>query len=180
MKLNIKKYSFENMDEFTHKLRNEDKRNHMITKNMKWVMLVFTVLYSGIGLLDSDSLMRVRIGYLFAALGFALFAIIMWKLNKEYRSVDYGVPLFEMLTQVVVRYKLFHKKVVWSIAPVLCIDIGMVLMTLEGENIFRNIILQQALIFGTFSIGLTIGTMIWRKRQKPLRDAALEMLAELQ
>jgi hypothetical protein len=88
-----------------------------------------------------------------------------------------------MLKEAAKRYKLFQRKTILATLPVLLIDVGMVLITFDpGQpgSLLRTILITQALLIPAMGIGLFIGTRIWRKRQKPLRDAALKMINELE
>ncbi len=174
-----------NMEQFTKKIAKEDHRNQQITRNFQWLMWIIAPLYCGMFLVnpDPDLSWNERLGGLLYVIAFVLFALIFRKLNKEYRSVDYGIPVVEMLRQAVNRYKLFQKKVLWAIVPIIFTDAGMIFLTLEhtgSQNLLTHILTTQAIIIPAFAIGLTIGIFIWRQRQKPLRDAALRMLREIE
>jgi Ca2+/Na+ antiporter len=172
----------ENMQAFTHKLQKEDNRNKRLTKSMQWVLWVLAIMYVAIFNFDTHLTWHDRIGGIFYGIAFASFALIMRKLHKEYNTVDYGQPTNEMLKQAARRYKLFQKKLLWIIIPVIFMDVAMILVTYKhtANNIVKTILQTQALLLPALGSGLLIGILIWRKRQKPLRDKALTMLQELE
>jgi hypothetical protein len=176
---------FTNLNGFVEGLKHEDKRNWRMTRNVKWLMWLLAPLYAALFLLNpsKDILLTERIGGLCYALGFVLFALILQKFNREFKSVDYGVPVIEMLTQVTKRYNLFWRKIRLIVFPVLLIDAGMVLVLLNrfgSKTTFEVIVWVQMVLIPSLAIGASIGLFIWYKRQKPLRDAALAMLDELE
>jgi hypothetical protein len=176
---------FTNMDLFAENLRKEDVRNSKMTRNFQWIMWIFAPLYASIFLLNPDKgiMMTERLGGLCYAAAFIIFALIFRKFNIEYRSVDYGVPVVEMLTLAAKRYNMFQRKLLLIIAPILLVDIGMVMVCINhfgSKTLLEVILWVQALLISSLIIGLTIGVLIWRKRQKPLRDAARAMLKEIE
>lgn len=176
---------FTDMDRFIGGLQKEDVRYSRLTRNFQWIMWVFAPLYAAIFLLNPDKeiVMTERFGGLCYAVAFVLFALIMRKFNFEYRSVDYGVPVVEMLTFAVKRYNMFQRKLLLIIAPILLVDTGMVLVLVNHRGSFtitQTIVFSQIFLFSFILIGVVAGYLIWRKRQKPLRDAALAMLKEIE
>jgi hypothetical protein len=175
---------FTDMDRFVTNLQNEDVHYSRLSRNVQWVMWIFAPLYAGMFLLnpDMDTLWTQRIGGLCYAIAFVLFALILRKFNNEFNSVDYGVSVVEMLTSVAKRYRLLQLKSVMIIAPILLIDAGMVLILLNRfgtKNAIEVIMWVQMILIPSLLVGITIGIIIWRKRQKPLRDAALAMLKDI-
>ena len=176
---------FTDMDRFVAGLQKEDVRYSRLTRNFQWIMWVFAPLYAAIFLLNPDKgiVMTERIGGLCYALAFIIFALIFRKFNNEYKSVDYGVPVVEMLTLAAKRYNMFQRKLILIIAPILLVDAGMVLVLMNHsgmKSVNEVILLVQEILIPSLLIGVTIGVFIWRKRQKPLRDAALAMLKEIE
>jgi hypothetical protein len=172
------------MDQFIGKLQKEDKRNLLLTRNFRWIMWSLAILYAIMFIVRpfSTNTIYEHIGWSLYVLTFVSFGFIFNYLKKEYQQVDYGLPTLKMLENAAKRYKLFQRKVLLASAPVLLLDAGMVLVTFDNENpetLLRTILVTQALIIPAVGIGLIIGISIWRKRQKPLRDNALEMINEL-
>jgi len=176
---------FTDLDLFIGGLQKEDNRNLKMTRNFQWVMWALVLIYAIVFLIipDKEMIWSKRLGGLFYVLAFALFALVFRKLNSDYRSLDYGVSTVEMLKKAIIRYRFLHRKLSLIIAPILLIDAAMVLVLYHPElekNILQLIIQTQLLLFSSIGIGLIIGIFIWRKRQKPLRDAAKAMLKEIE
>jgi hypothetical protein len=173
------------MDQFIGSLQKEDIRYSKLTRNFQWIMWILVPLYAAFFLLNPDKgiAMTERFGGFCYVLSFAIFALIFRKFNSEFTAVDYGVPVVEMLTLAAKRYNMFQRKLLLIIAPVLLIDAGMVLILVNrfgAKSITELIIWVQFILLSSILIGGLIGYFIWRKRQKPLRDAALAMLKEIQ
>lgn len=176
--------SIDNMDQFIGKLQKEDRRNLLLTRNFQWIMWILALLYALLFVVRTFNTNTIyeNIGWSLYAVTFISFGFIFNYLKKEYQQVDYGLPTLKMLENAAKRYKLFQQKVYYAMAPILLLDAGMVLLTFDHENpetLLQTILITQALIIPAIGIGLLIGISIWRKRQKPLRDAALEMITEL-
>jgi hypothetical protein len=176
---------FTDMDRFVESLQKEDVRYSKLTRNFQWIMWILVPLYAAFFLLNPDKeiLMTERLGGFCYVLAFAIFALIFRKFNYEFTSVDYGVPVVEMLTFAAKRYNMFQRKLLLIIAPVLLIDAGMVLILANrfgAKSITEVIVWVQSVLLSSILIGAIIGYFIWLKRQKPLRDAALAMLKEIE
>lgn len=173
------------MSEFVGKLQNEDRRNMSLSRNMQWGMWILSIFYTVFFIVFPfhENTIYKTIGWALYVLTFLSFGFIFNYLKREYRRVDYGLPTLVMLKEAAKRYKLFQRKTILATMPVLLIDVGMVLIIFEpGQpgSLMRTILITQALLIPSISIGLFIGVIIWRKRQKPLRDAALKMINELE
>ena len=119
---------FTDMDQFVGSLKKEDVRYSKMTRNFKWVMWVFAPLYAGMFLFNPYGGVdwTERVGGLCYALGFIFFALILRMYNNEFKSVDYGVSVVEMLMLAAKRYNIFQRKLLLIIAPILLVDAGMV------------------------------------------------------
>ncbi len=182
MKTNNNNNKFPDFDTFVGGLQKEDVRNLKITRTFQPVMIILAVLYALVFQFDTEGGWEQRVGGICYAIGFLLFALIFRKFYKEYRDVDYGVPVVEMLTSAIKRYKMFQRKMLLIIAPVLFIDLGMILITvrIHDGDFTEAFWSTQMLLVPALLFGLVIGLIIARKRQKPLRDAALMLLKEIQ
>lgn len=172
---------FDNLDQFTQSLQKEDERNRKLTRNFQWIMWTLAPLYAVIFMIEPE--WKLRIGGLCYAAAFILFALVFRMLNKEYREIDYGQPVKILLQKAAIRYNLFQWKLLKIILPVIILDTGMVLLTLDrfgSKSIWESVIRVQLILLPALLIGFTIGSLIWRKRQKPLRDAARSMLREME
>ena len=176
---------FTDTEQFITGLKKEDTRNLRLTRRFQWIMWAFVLLYGTFFLIipAKDIILTQRLGGLSDALAFAVFALVFRKLYLDYRSVDYGVSTVEMLKQTIIRYHIFHRKILLIIPPILLVDLGTVLLKYDpakAENLSSIIVESQILLFSALGVGLIIGYFIWRKRQKPLRDAAKAMLKEIE
>ena len=165
-------------------LKRKDTRYLLMTGSFRWLMLGFAVLYSLIfiaGIIfnrpDID-----RFGFLFFSLGFLLFALLFKSLHKEYKSVDYGVSTMEVLRKAAGRYAFWQTKTYLTIIPVIFTAIGFSFTSQRGfpfEDQFMRVLIAFASIMLLLSCSAIIGYLIWRKREKPLRDKALAILEEM-
>lgn len=167
-------------------LKNEDLRNLRLTNRFQWMMFVLSPLYFilfVVGLLTDEPFYK-HFGMIFFAIAFLVFAFIFRKYNKEYRSVDYGLPTVEMLEKAVKRYNFWQRKTILAVLPVVLVDIGMCFSNFDPffgqEAEFLTRVLHiQAFFIPLMTVSFTIGYFIWRHRQKPIRDKAKELLQEI-
>lgn len=167
-------------------LRREDDRNMHLTNRFKWLMWIFAPLYFCFFLFllyEGESVLK-EIGFFFFSASFLFFAMVFRNLNNEYKSVDYGIPTTEMLRKAAQRYEIWQTKTAKAMFPAFLAAIG---VSLTSEEMIPNIDdtkIRIALAFGAYllllGVGFGIGYLIWRKRQKPLRDHALLLLTELE
>jgi len=185
MNNHLKNDALKYMDQFIGKLQNEDRRNLRLSRTFQWFMWGMSLLYAYVFIVrgwNGNTIYR-QIGWSLYVLAFLSFGFIFNYLKRSYQHIDYGLPTLGMLHEAASRYKLFQRKLILAITPILCIDAGMVLVTYDPtapESLLRSILITQALLIPSVSIGLIIGISIYRKRQKPLRDAALAMIRELE
>ncbi len=167
-------------------LRREDDRNQHLTNRFKWIMWVFAPLYFIfflIMLYEGESILK-ELGFFFFSVSFLFFALIFRNLNNEYKTVDYGIPVTEMLRKAAQRYEIWQTKTAKAMFPAFFAAIG---VALACQDMIPNIDDTTARIIVAFvvyslmlGIGFGVGYLIWRKRQKPLRDHALRLLEELE
>ena len=174
-----------NLDQLVEGLKKEDARNLKLTHNFKYLLFFLTpfyILIFGIAfVLEDDS--SKSLGPLLFGLGFLIFAFIFRDLNKTYKTVDYGVPTTEMLRNAAKRYELWQNKTYIMIIPVLLFCFGFSFSGEEwmpGTEFLHRYFIAFGLIFLVFVISFFVGYLIWRKRQKPLREQALKLLAEIE
>ena len=166
-------------------LQKEDSRNLNLTRNFTILMWVLAPLYlflAIVGLIiDNPSL--DQLGFLFFSLGFLAFGFLFRSLHADYKSVDYGIPTIIMLQKAAYRYKLWQPKTYLIIIPVLLISIAASLTIQKGiphSELNIRLLIVFTGYFLVMAIAFFIGYLIWRKRQKPLRDKALQLLAEIE
>lgn len=176
--------NFVNMDTLVINLKNEDSRNLRLMKNFKWIYFVMIIVYTLLLVVNPDPELDIyhRISGLCYVVSFVFFWLIFRKYHKEYSEIDYSLPLFDMLTKAAERYKMGYKNFLLVIPPILLIDVGLTISFTDhlGSTEFINkILFIQAIYIPVICISGFIGYMIWKKRQKPLRDGALQLLKEL-
>jgi hypothetical protein len=166
-------------------LQHEDNRNLGMTHRFKWIMLILAPAYflMFLGRMIFESYTLDQLGFLFFSLGFLGFALLFRSLHQEYKSVDYGVSTVEMLRKAASRYQLWQSKTYMTIFPVIMICFA---TSFSLEHLIPNPDQTTRLLivfFGylaTLCCAFFVGYFIWRKRQKPLRDKALALLAEIE
>jgi hypothetical protein len=174
------------LNELIEGLRREDDRNLHLTNRFKWLMWIFAPLYFCFFLFmiyEGEPILK-EIGFFFFSVSFLFFAIVFRNLNNEYKSVDYGLPTTEMLRKAVQRYEIWQTKTVKAMAPAFLAAIGVSLSSQEMipniDDTFIRVVVAFFAYLVILCIGFGVGYLIWRKRQKPLRDHALLLLAELE
>jgi hypothetical protein len=166
------------------RLQKEDTRNLLVFKRFQWILLVFVIFYSFIFIANpfEDIGLPVRITGICYVIGFLFFGLIFRKYYQEYKSIDYSLPVSEMLQKAAERYNFRYKKTWVTIFPLLLIDAGITIsffQRLSALEPWQRIGLVQMIYIPTLTISFLIGVLFWYKRQKPLRDAALKLLDEL-
>ncbi|BDX38174.1 hypothetical protein CYCD_15290 [Tenuifilaceae bacterium CYCD] len=172
------------MDSLIANLRKEDSRNLKLMRNFKWIYLVMIVLYALLMVVnpDPDLELHHRLTGVCYVVAFGLFVLIFRKYHKEYSEVDYSLPVVEMLTKAAKRYKFRWKSILICMPSIILIDIGVVLSDFFAipEIDWSSIINFQLIYFGLMIISGFAGYIIWRVRQKPLYEGAMQLLKELQ
>ncbi len=164
-------------------LRSEDRRNEKMTRWVQWIywalllFFLFILIFNPGG--EHTVLDRLSIGCYI--IGIASFAFVLRAYSKEYKNINYAIATIEMLKKAAARYKLFHKRLLYIIAPVLVMGIGMSLRSISlDENLIRNLLLSQAEFWGIIILSFSLGVILWYKRSKPLRDHALALIKEIE
>ena len=174
-----------NMDSLIRSVKAEDAKNLRISKSFLWVYIILAIIYAGLMVLNPDSDIKLidRISGGFYLVSMVFFAFMFKKGLKEYRSIDYTLPLIEMLRGVAKRYQLRARKFLILSIPILLMDVGLTLSFYDDllplEPINRVLIIQVFYI-PVMTISGFIGYLVWRRKQKPLRDNALMLIEELE
>jgi hypothetical protein len=183
---NHRKYnSVSDMNQFIGSLQKEDNWNVNLSRIMIGILAGIALIYSIFFIFNPSPKLDLvkRIGGFTYILAVILFIILMLNLIKDYKYVDYGLPVTEMLRQVVKRYTLCQKKLLFMILPLILVDASMILMTVDStnwSNLKDRIIWTQEFFIPSLAFGAAVGITIWYIRQKPLLDSAREMLRELE
>lgn len=173
------------LEALIHNLQDEDKRNMALSRTMQGVMLGMAIFYVIILVIKSivGGPMIEAIGGLLVMLAFIIFAWFFRSYTNEYKAIDYGLPTTQMLSKAARRYKLFHGRSFLLFFPLAIEDLGLMLLmhdVFSGPQALVRIVIAQSIFGGVLCMAFYIGYLIWRKRQKPLRDRALRLLEELE
>lgn len=174
------------LNQLTEGLRREDERNLHLTNRFKWIMWIMAPVYFCFFLfmLFTGEPILKEIGFFFFAASFLSFALLFGNLNNEYKSVDYGIPTTEMLRKAAQRYEIWQTKTGKVLFPAFLAAVGVALCSEQMIPNIDDTKIRILVAFGAYllvlGVGFGIGYLIWRKRQKPLRDQALALLEELE
>lgn len=171
------------IDSLVSRVKAEDVRNIRIIKSFQWIYIVLIVLYAVLFIFNPyiKSIDRIIGGFYIAS--FIAFILIFRKGYKEFKSIDYSLPLIEMLRKTAERYRLRVDKLLTLIIPVVLMDVGVTLRFYYDflpMSPLNRVLAVQAVYIPLFAISAFIGILVWRKKQKPLRDKALELIKELE
>jgi len=177
--------SLPNMELFTSKLKKEDEYNLKISKTFFRIYIGFIGFYFIIMIVNlffDRGLIHV-LSQIFFILSFVAFVLIFRDNLKIFKKIDYSLPLAEMLNAVVKRYHLKLSYLLILLIPIVLMDGGLTLSfyeDLESISPLNRVLIVQAFYIPVMAISALIGILIWRHKQKPLRDKALELLKELE
>lgn len=171
------------IDSLVSRVKAEDAKNLRMTKSFQWMYIVLIVLYAAVLIFDPYIKSLDRIIGVFYIASFIAFILIFRKGYKEYKSIDYSLPVIAMLRKTADRYRLRVDKLLVLIIPILLMDVGVTLRfynDLLPMSPLNRVLIVQAFYIPIMTISAIIGILIWRKKQKPLRDRALELIKELE
>lgn len=161
-----------------NKLRLEDFKYAGLSKRLSIAYWVITPLYFAslvAHIIDGDTQGIVSsVCYLS---GMLIFALSFRKFHKEFNYVDYSLPTLIMLKKAAQRYKPFQRMTWWALVAVLFVDAG---LSYSSSTIRSNILITQIYFLAVFVISFGIGLLIWKNRYKPLRDAAIKLIKEIE
>lgn len=173
------------LDQLVKGLEKEDSRNLKMTNNFIILMWVLAPLYFFLAIfgwiIDNPSI--DQLGFIFFSLGFLAFGFLFKSLQMDYKSVDYGISTLEMLRNAAKRYKLWQPKTWLTIIPVALIGVGASLTIQKGipnTDLTMRLLIVFTVYILVMIVAFFIGYLIWRSRQKPLRDKALQLLTEIE
>ncbi len=174
---------FDSIDSLVVNLKKEDLKNLNLMKSFKWIYLVMIIAYALLMVVnpDSDLKLHTRISGICYVVAFGIFALIFRKYHKEYSEIDYTLPVVEMLSNAAKRYKFRWKSILITLPSLILIDIGVMLSSFYDTPVidWNRIIYFQFIYFTIMGISGFVGYMIWKKRQKPLYEGAMQLLKEL-
>lgn len=171
------------MDSLINRVKAEDAKNLRITKSFQWIYIVLIVIYTALLIFDPTITNLDRIIGAFYIASFIAFILIFRKGYKEFKSIDYSLPVIEMLRETANRYRLRIGKLLSLIIPILLMDVGVTLRFYDDllpMSPLNRVLIVQAIYIPVFTISALIGVLVWRKKQKPLRDRAIELIEEIE
>lgn len=174
-----------NLEKLLSGVKDEDARNLRITRNFMWLMWILAPLYLvfAIAGFAFDEPSPAHVGFIFFSLGFFVFGLLFWTLKTEYQTIDYGISTIDMLRNAAKRYKFWQMKTYLTIIPVILVCIA-TSFSIERLLPYPDQIKRMVIVFvGYFlvvCVAFFIGYLVWRVRQKPLRDKALALLREIE
>lgn len=175
---------FDSIDSLVVNLKKEDLKNLNLMKIFKWIYLVMIIAYTLLMVVNPDSDLKLhnRISGICYVVAFGIFMLIFRKYHKEYSEIDYTVPVVEMLSKATKRYKFRWKSIVITLPSLILIDIGVVLSSYfdTPEIDWYRVFYFQLFYFTLMFISGFIGYLIWKKKQKPLYEGAMQLLKELE
>lgn len=174
-----------NLEALVTRLKKEDSRNLKTTRNFRWLLVIMAVFYTLLMVVNPDPelMMHHRITGLFYVTALASFAVVYRELYMDYRRVDYSLPSVAMLQEAAMRYRFYSWRYFRILSSLVLLDAGVSisyfhrLITIEP---LVRILLVQAFFIPVMAVSVFVGYLIWKKKQKPIRDAALVLLGELQ
>lgn len=174
-----------NLDKLIGNLKKEDALNLKIILSVQWLMWLVAVLYLAmvIFIFDFSKPWYKPAGGLMVMLALVIFAVYFRNRYRAFRLIDYGLPTTQVLAKAVKRYQAFQWSALIILIPLLLEDIGICFFTydLSGHSDpLAHFIKWQVIFIVLLAIGVLIGYIIWRIRQKPLRDRALALLKEIE
>jgi O-antigen ligase len=172
------------LDTILTRLKKEDARLSRNMKNFTWLYTVLIIVYLCLLVFnpDSDLVLQDRITGLLYAIAFLYFAIAFRKYWTNFRQIDYSLPVVVTFEKAVKRYDFSLKRLLVALPPILFIDAGVTLseyprlLSMEPMN---RILTVQAFFIPLIIVSSLIGYFIWRKKHKPLRDSARQLLKEM-
>ncbi|WP_291856445.1 hypothetical protein [Marinilabilia sp.] len=166
------------MDQLIHKLKNEDENYARLSRGIQifyWIMapvyLIMVVLHA----IEGSSLNEI-LGGIFFFLAMLIFALFFRNYYKEYKYVDYSQPTLVMLKKAAYRYKPFQLKILWAFLAVGFINAGLSLSATHMADLLEI----QLVFWSAMAMAVLIGLWRWKVRYKPIRDAALNMIREIE
>lgn len=177
--------SFTDLETLIGNLRKEDTLKTKSMNNMQNLMWGVAALYVLVFALKfiHNSPWYEKAGATLILLAFIALGLLFRSHYRSFKSIDYGLPILEMLTKASNRYEIFPRSFLFMPIPLILEGIGLNLMMYDifdnPDPLFRILIFQSGFLI-LLAVGFLIGYLIWRKRQKPLRDHALALLKEFE
>jgi hypothetical protein len=164
-------------------VKEEDAKNLRLTKTFQWAYIVIIIPYAALMFIpDHDQPLKLISGFFWIA-SFISYVLIFRKGYKEYKNIDYSLPVIEMLRLTAKRYQFQINKLLILFIPIVLMDAGLTLSfyhDLLPMNPINRVLIIQVIYWPVMIIAAIIGYFVWRTKQKPLRDNALKLIEELE
>lgn len=168
------------------RMQKEDKRNKKIMKIMFFVYLACTLFYTFLFVINPypDMSSKDRIAGLYYVLAFVIGTFyFIWE-YRNYKKVDYSLPLLMILEKTEKRFRFFGVKWIPILIVVILISFGVSLSYLHyleywQATVCEKTLVIQAVYWAIMFISGFIGYLIWRKRSRPIWKDAKTLLEEL-
>jgi hypothetical protein len=179
MKTDSEKIENINLNQLLVKLRKEDSNYAKISKAFTvvyWILIPLYILLTILKYSELSSLEVIISGscWIFA---FIIFIFSFKKYYKDFKFVDYSLPILEMLKKAAWRYRPFQLRSVWIIIALIFMSIG---LTLDLHNFGISLLIIQALYWGLIIFAFIVGLFRWYFKYKPIRDEALQLIKEIE
>lgn len=169
----------QNMPEIVNRLRDKDQNYAKLSKRFQYVYFAFIPIYviMIIAHLIQGEPLQYTLSGVFYLLGMLSFAFIFRYYSKHYNTINYAEPTLIMLKKAAKRYKPFQRITLVVLIPLVFINLGLTLSSLEDHT---SILTIQLFFWGALSFGLIGGIILWYVKYKPMRDDILKLIADLE
>jgi predicted nucleic acid-binding Zn ribbon protein len=168
------------------RMQKEDKRNKKIMMGMFFLYLIFSIFYTFLFIINPDPELTSndRITGLSFVVAFIIGTIyFVWE-YRNFKKVDYSLPLITILEKTEKRYRFFRTKWIPVIFIVAIVSFGITLSYVDqlvywDVSLIGKILAIQGVYWAIMFIAGIIGYLIWRKRSRPIWKDAKTLLEEL-
>jgi len=168
------------------RMQKEDKRNKKIMMGMFFLYHIFSIFYTFLFLINPDPKLTStdRITGLSFVVAFIIGTIyFIWE-YRNFKKVDYSLPIITILEKTEKRYRFFRTKWMPVMIIVSIVSFGITLSYIDqlaywDVSLFGKILAIQGVYWAIMFIAGIIGYLIWRKRSRPIWKDAKTLLEEL-
>ncbi|MDR2926980.1 MAG: hypothetical protein LBV41_02075 [Cytophagaceae bacterium] len=162
------------------RLKKEDSRYSFFYNVLRRFYLIIismlAILFTINVLLNEQHTIAETVGKVCMLASLLIFALLMNRYYRLLKSIDYSQRTLAMLKAAARRYRLFNADILWCIPALLLLDTYFY----TKPWLSSYFLLFQIFFWGIMAVSFVTGVIIWYKRLKPLRDAALQMIAEME
>ena len=179
MKLNNENITLNELGTFTSKLREKDKKYANQSKRLQyvyWFLIPFYIILGSYEYIFDGATIKEFLSQISFAIAMLIFALTFRMLSKEYNFVDYSEPTLTMLKKVVKRYTPFHGNSRWVFLALVFLDAGLCLK----RHFDKDLLYMQIVFAGAIIMSIGVGLILWLNKYKPIRDAAKQLIDEIE